>query len=146
MPKTEDPRNRKSRLPTAEEEFAALPRREQSRSNKQELQEGWPVYIPREDFSTGRAQKGHRFFREQPKTSSRPEVGPKSLNNAVGKVIEALSDYATYGKANPHPTNASPPTPPDPQKASRFREIVRRIEESQRTPQLKVRSSKSTKG
>jgi hypothetical protein len=142
MPKSDDPRNRKSSPPTAEEEFAALPRWKQSRANKQELQEGWPVYIPPEDFSTGRGIKGHRFFREQPKTSARPEVGPKPLNNAVAKVIEVLADYATYGKVEPDRTNASPSTPPNPQEATRFRDIVQRIEESERTPQLKVRPPK----
>ena len=149
MPKTEDPRNRKSASPTAEEEFAALPRWKQSRANKQELQEGWPrnvSYSPNQDPNI---QLGHRTTKERPPTSGAPQFGNPMMTKIVGEIGHTLLDILDFKAPKRDPTdvgNAWPPTPPRPQEASRFRDIVQRIEEAERTPQLKVRSAKPTKG
>lgn len=149
MPKPDDPRSRKSASPTAEEEFAALPRWKQSQANKQELQQGWPRDVPYSPNQDPSIRLGHRTTQERPPTSGAPQFGTKATTEIVGKIAQTLMDVLDFKAPQRDPTdveNAWPPTPPRPQEAQHFRDIAQRIAESERAPQLKVRSSTPKKG
>ena len=138
--------NRDTHITTREEEFAKRPRREQARAKAQELREGWPRDVNAESAMRLGILPGHRTSQEMPRAESAPSFGPMPVNRVIRAIAEMGADYAIHGSSAPSVTDASPAVPPKPRETSRFREIAQRIEESERTPQLRVRSATPKKG